>query len=128
MTPHIPLFSHDNNYGSDCIMKRFPISLVDFGSKFLRVGKIGKHLYVDPTTYQAMDDAVEDFANELNREDLHIGQLLGGGEFAEVYRGTLNKNFKKVDVAIKTLRVRSISDQLKVELIFFNVYCDFLVF
>ena len=56
-----------------------------------------------------MDDAVEDFANELNREDLHIGQLLGGGEFAEVYRGTLNKNPKKVDVAIKTLRVRSIS-------------------
>ena len=56
-----------------------------------------------------MDDAVEDFANELNREDLHIGQLLGGGEFAEVYRGTLNKNSKKVDVAIKTLRVRSIS-------------------
>ena len=57
-----------------------------------------------------MDDAVEDFANELNREDLHIGQLLGGGEFAEVYRGTLNKNFKKVDVAIKTLRVRSLSE------------------
>ena len=108
--------------------KRFPISLVDFGSKFLRVRKIGKHLYVDPTTYQAMDDAVHDFANELNREDLHIGQLLGGGEFAEVCRGTLNKNFKKVDVAIKTLRVRSISDQLKVKLIFFYVYCDFLVF
>ena len=110
MTPYIPLHCHDNNHGSNWITeKRFPISLVDFGSKFLRVGKIGKHLYVDPTTYQAMDDAVEDFANELNREDLHIGQLLGGGEFAEVYRGTLNKNFKKVDVAIKTLRVRSIS-------------------
>ena len=115
MTPYIPLHCHDNNHFNNCIMKkRFPISLVDFGSKFLRVGKIGKHLYVDPTTYQAMDDAVEDFANELNREDLHIGQLLGGGEFAEVYRGTLNKNFKKVDVAIKTLRVRSIY-KLKVQ-------------
>ena len=56
-----------------------------------------------------MDDAVVDFANELNREGLHIGQLLGGGEFAEVDRGTLNKNSKKIDVAIKSLRVRSIS-------------------
>ena len=54
--------------------KRFPISLVDIGSKFLHVGKIGKHLYVDPTTYQAMDDAVEDFANEVNRESFHIVQ------------------------------------------------------
>ena len=35
--------------------------------------------------------------------------MLGGGELAEMYMGTLNKNFKKVDVAIKTLRVRSIS-------------------
>ena len=89
--------------------ERFSISLVDFESKFLRVGNIGMHLYVDPTTYQAMDDAVANFANEQDREDLHIGQLLGGGEFAEVYRGTLNKNSKKVDVAIKALRVRSIS-------------------
>ena len=52
-----------------------------------------------------MDDAVQDFANELDISDLFIGQFLGGGEFAEVYRGTLRRNIKKVDVAIKTLRV-----------------------
>ena len=67
--------------------------------------RVGKHLYKDPTTYHAVDDAVQDFANELDIEDLSIGQLLGGGEFAEVYRGTLRRNMKKVDVAIKTLRV-----------------------
>ena len=67
--------------------------------------RVGKHLYKDPTTYHAVDDAVQDFANELNIEDLCIGQLLGGGEFAEVYRGMLRRNMKKVDVAIKTLRV-----------------------
>ena len=67
--------------------------------------RVGKHLYKDPTTYHAVDDAVQDFANELDIEDLCIGQILGGGEFAEVYRGTLRRNMKKVDVAIKTLRV-----------------------
>lgn len=54
-----------------------------------------------------MDDAVKNF--EVKREDLHVGQLLGGGEFGEVYRGTLNKNSKEIDVAIKRIRVRSIS-------------------
>ena len=116
---------HCRENGDNCIIeKRFQISLVDFGNKFLRAAKIGKHLYVDPTTYQAMDDAVEDFANELNRGDLHIGQLLGGGEFAEVYRGTLNKNFRKVDVAIKTLRVRSISYTRSLV----NVFTNFSLF
>ena len=80
----------------------FNVHTVHFGNRFLR---IGKHLYKDPTTYHAMDDAVQDFANELDIEDLCIGQLLGGGEFAEVYRGTLRRNMKKVDVAIKTLQV-----------------------
>ena len=80
----------------------FFIWTVDFGNRFLRVGK---HLYKDPTTYHAVDDAVQDFANELDISDLCIGQFLGGGEFAEVYRGTLRRNIKKVDVAIKTLRV-----------------------
>ena len=67
--------------------------------------RVGKHLYKDPTTYHVVDDAVQDFANELDIEDLCIGQVLGGGEFAEVYRGTLRRNMKTVDVAIKTLRV-----------------------
>ena len=80
----------------------FILHIVDFGKRFLRVGK---HLYKDPTTYHAMDDAVQDFATELDISDLCIGQLLGGGEFAEVYRGTLSRNMKKVDVAIKTLQV-----------------------
>ena len=86
-----------------CFQKSvFDILTVHFGNRLLRVGK---HLYKDPTTYHAVDDAVQDFANELDIEDLCIGQILGGGEFAEVYRGTLRRNMKKVDVAIKTLQV-----------------------
>ena len=67
--------------------------------------RVGKRLYKDPTTYHAVDDAVQDFANELDISDMCIGQFLGGGEFAEVYRGTLRKNMNKVDVDVKTLRV-----------------------
>ena len=64
-------------------------------------------MYRDPTTYHAVDEAVQDFANELDKSYLQIGSLLGGGEFAEVFIGTLTKEKKTVNVAIKTLRVRN---------------------
>ena len=70
-------------------------------SRFFQSGK----LYVDPTTYNAVDDAVHDFANEIERKHLRVGHLLGGGEFAEVYKGTLTRNGKSLEVAIKTLKV-----------------------
>ena len=54
-----------------------------------------------------MDEAVQDFANELDKSYLQIGSLLGGGEFAEVFIGTLRKEKKTVNVAIKILRVRN---------------------
>ena len=54
-----------------------------------------------------MDEAVQDFANELDKRCLQIGSPLGGGEFAEVFIGTLKKEKKTVNVAIKTLRVRN---------------------
>lgn len=65
----------------------------------------GAKLYVDPTTYNDVDDAVQDVAFELDRKHLTIGKLLGGGEFADVYKGTLFKNGKSKEVAIKTLKV-----------------------
>ena len=80
------------------------ILVVHFGNKFWRVGK---QLYRDPTTYHAVDEAVQDFTNELDKSYLQIGSLLGGGEFAEVFIGTLRKENKTVNVAIKTLRVRN---------------------
>lgn len=103
MTPHSLFYCNDSD-SNDIIWKRFTISLVQYGQRFLQAGKL---LYIDPTTYHAMDDAVKNF--EVKREDLHVGQLLGGGEFGEVYRGTLNKNSKETDVVIKSIRVRSIS-------------------
>ena len=65
----------------------------------------GAKLYVDPTTYNDVDDAVTEFAFELDQKSSTIGQLLGGGEFVDVYKVTLFKNAKSKDVAIKTLKV-----------------------
>ena len=70
-------------------------------SRFFQGGK----RYVDPTTYTDIDDMVHDFANELERKHLRVGHLFGGGEFAEVYKGTLTRNGKSMEVAIKTLKV-----------------------
>ena len=54
-----------------------------------------------------MDEAVQDFTNELDKRHLQIGSLVGGGEFAEVFIGTLRKEKKTVNVAIKIFRVRN---------------------
>lgn len=35
------------------------------------------------------------------------GVKIGDGEFADVYRGTLNRGGKHIDVAVKTLKVTS---------------------
>ena len=70
-------------------------------------------VYVDPTTYNAVEDAVQDFTIEIKREDLNIGELLGGGEFAEVFKGTLYRNGLNKDVAIKTLKVHLYKNELK---------------
>ena len=71
----------------------------------------GAPTYVDPTIYKAVDEAVQEFAYELNRRDVTFGKLIGGGEFAEVFTGSLlRENGKTTNVAIKTLKVRGLID------------------
>ena len=65
-------------------------------------------MYVDPTTYSAVEDAVYDFATELNHRDLSIGKIIGNGEFADVYKGLLTKNGTEVNVAVKMLKVKEL--------------------
>ncbi|XP_065655894.1 ephrin type-A receptor 4a isoform X3 [Hydra vulgaris] len=60
--------------------------------------------YIDPTTYKDVDDALEEFAYELDRKDLRVGDILGGGEFADVHKGILLRDGKLIDVAIKKLK------------------------
>ena len=55
-------------------------------------------IYIDPNTYPKIDDAVNDFAFEIDKSQLKINDKIGEGEFAEVYRGKLNTGGKEKDV------------------------------
>ena len=66
----------------------------------------GTKKYIDPTTYDDVSHAVEQCAVELDRIKLKLKSFLGGGEFGEVFNGTLrDDNGNVVDVAIKKLKV-----------------------
>ena len=41
----------------------------------------------------------------MDRNDLTTGDMLGSGEFADVYKGTLQRGGKTNDVAVKMLKV-----------------------
>lgn len=62
-------------------------------------------LYVDPTTYSHVDEAVEEFALEIDRGCVTMDQLIGSGEFANVFKGILKTDTRNTDVAIKVLKV-----------------------
>eukprot|EP00795_Rhopilema_esculentum_P006969 gene6969-12591_t len=56
-------------------------------------------------TYQDLEDAVQQFANELDRGWIKLERLIGGGEFGDVYIGTMEKPSEKAQiVAVKTLK------------------------
>eukprot|EP00795_Rhopilema_esculentum_P006978 gene6978-12600_t len=74
------------------------------GEVILPSGK-GVQVYIDPTTYQDLEDAVQQFANELDRSWIKLDRLIGGGEFGDVYKGTMEKPSEKAQiVAVKTLK------------------------
>jgi serine/threonine protein kinase len=68
-----------------------------------------KLYYVDPHTYEDPGLAVQQFANEIDPNDIKIESVIGGGEFGDVCKGKLklNCNDTWIPVAIKTLKVGS---------------------
>ncbi|XP_037925569.1 ephrin type-B receptor 1-B isoform X3 [Hermetia illucens] len=63
--------------------------------------------YVDPHTYEDPNQAIREFAREIDASYITIEAIIGGGEFGDVCRGRLKipPNFvQDIDVAIKTLK------------------------
>ncbi|XP_043069464.1 ephrin type-B receptor 1-B isoform X3 [Drosophila bipectinata] len=63
--------------------------------------------YVDPHTYEDPNQAIKEFAREIDANYITIEAIIGGGEFGDVCRGRLKipPNFvQDIDVAIKTLK------------------------
>lgn len=64
--------------------------------------------YIDPHTYEDPNQAVREFAREIDAGCITIEAIIGGGEFGDVCKGKLKANGMDIDVAIKTLKAGSL--------------------
>ncbi|XP_044741715.1 ephrin type-B receptor 1-B isoform X2 [Chrysoperla carnea] len=71
----------------------------------------GSRTYIDPHTYEDPNQAVREFAREIDASCITIEAIIGGGEFGDVCRGKLklpSVGMQEIDVAIKTLKPGSL--------------------
>ncbi|KAM7379164.1 hypothetical protein PAMP_004734 [Pampus punctatissimus] len=70
-----------------------------------RVKLPGSRTYIHPHTYEDPNQAVRDFAKEIDASNIHIERVVGAGEFGEVCSGRLRVQGKReIYVAIKSLK------------------------
>lgn len=70
----------------------------------------GSRTYIDPHTYEDPNQAIREFAREIDASCITIEAIIGGGEFGDVCRGKLKLPTscgQEIDVAIKTLKAGS---------------------
>uniref|UniRef100_A0A3P9MHA8 Ephrin type-B receptor 3 n=1 Tax=Oryzias latipes TaxID=8090 RepID=A0A3P9MHA8_ORYLA len=66
----------------------------------------GMKVYIDPFTYEDPNEAIREFAKEIDVSCVKIEEVIGAGEFGEVCRGRLKlPGRREIIVAIKTLKV-----------------------
>ncbi|XP_040204621.1 ephrin type-A receptor 3-like [Rana temporaria] len=71
-----------------------------------RVKLPGSKTYIHPHTYEDPNQAVRDFAKEIDASNIRIERVIGAGEFGEVCSGWLKLPSKReICVAIKSLKV-----------------------
>ncbi|KAG7214623.1 hypothetical protein INR49_010515, partial [Caranx melampygus] len=65
----------------------------------------GSRTYIHPHTYEDPNQAVRDFAKEIDASNIRIERVIGAGEFGEVCSGRLRVQGKReIYVAIKSLK------------------------
>ncbi|KAG7255913.1 hypothetical protein CRUP_012281 [Coryphaenoides rupestris] len=65
----------------------------------------GSRTYIHPHTYEDPNQAVRDFAKEIEASSIRIERVIGAGEFGEVCSGRLRVHGKReIYVAIKSLK------------------------
>uniref|UniRef100_A0A6Q2ZKP8 receptor protein-tyrosine kinase n=1 Tax=Esox lucius TaxID=8010 RepID=A0A6Q2ZKP8_ESOLU len=75
-------------------------------------GSPGMKIYIDPFTYEDPNEAVREFAKEIDVSCVKIEEVIGAGEFGEVYKGRLKPTGKReLYVAIKTLKAGYVEKQ-----------------
>ncbi|XP_027026036.1 ephrin type-B receptor 2 [Tachysurus fulvidraco] len=91
-----------NRRGSERTESEFTDKLQHYTSGHLSPGM---KIYIDPFTYEDPNEAVREFAKEIDMSCVKIEQVIGAGEFGEVCSGNLRLPGKReILVAIKTLK------------------------
>ncbi|XP_022610516.1 ephrin type-B receptor 3-like [Seriola dumerili] len=90
-----------------CLKKQRSGSELEYTEKLQQYSKLspGVKVYIDPFTYEDPNDAVHEFAKEIDISCVKIEEVIGAGEFGEVCRGRLKQpGRREMVVAIKTLK------------------------
>ncbi|XP_016373447.1 ephrin type-B receptor 2-like [Sinocyclocheilus rhinocerous] len=91
-----------NRRGSDRTESEYTDKLQHYTSGHMSPGM---KIYIDPFTYEDPNEAVREFAKEIDVTCVKIEQVIGAGEFGEVCSGNLRLPGKReILVAIKTLK------------------------
>uniref|UniRef100_A0A4W4E7I3 Ephrin type-B receptor 3 n=1 Tax=Electrophorus electricus TaxID=8005 RepID=A0A4W4E7I3_ELEEL len=89
-----------------CLRKQRNGSESEYTEKLQQYITPGTKVYIDPFTYEDPNEAVREFAKEIDISCVKIEEVIGAGEFGEVCRGRLKlPGRREIIVAIKTLKV-----------------------
>ncbi|XP_014830302.1 PREDICTED: ephrin type-B receptor 3 isoform X9 [Poecilia mexicana] len=92
--------------GIVCLRKQRNGSESEYTEKLQQYITPGMKVYIDPFTYEDPNEAVREFAKEIDVSCVKIEEVIGAGEFGEVCRGRLKlPGRREIIVAIKTLKV-----------------------
>ncbi|XP_039517199.1 ephrin type-B receptor 3 [Pimephales promelas] len=88
-----------------CLRRQRTGSELEYTEKLQQYVSPGVKVYIDPFTYEDPNEAVHEFAREIDISCVKIEEVIGAGEFGEVCRGRLKQpGRKEATVAIKTLK------------------------
>uniref|UniRef100_M3ZR93 Ephrin type-B receptor 3 n=2 Tax=Xiphophorus TaxID=8082 RepID=M3ZR93_XIPMA len=103
----LPLIIGSASAGLVVVVALVVIAVVcsDLSFSFSLLVSPGVKVYIDPFTYEDPNDAVHEFAKEIDISCVKIEEVIGAGEFGEVCRGRLKQaGRREMVVAIKTLK------------------------
>uniref|UniRef100_A0A670JX22 receptor protein-tyrosine kinase n=1 Tax=Podarcis muralis TaxID=64176 RepID=A0A670JX22_PODMU len=85
--------------------KRRETPYTDRLQQYITTRGLGVKYYIDPSTYEDPNEAIREFAKEIDVSFVKIEEVIGSGEFGEVCFGRLKPPGKReYTVAIKTLK------------------------
>uniref|UniRef100_A0A7M4FQS5 receptor protein-tyrosine kinase n=1 Tax=Crocodylus porosus TaxID=8502 RepID=A0A7M4FQS5_CROPO len=85
--------------------KRRETPYTDRLQQYISTRGLGVKYYIDPSTYEDPNEAIREFAKEIDVSFIKIEEVIGSGEFGEVCFGRLKPPGKReYTVAIKTLK------------------------